>query len=202
MIQLMNQLLVYFIPKKMVIRQDSQLMQRRIMILDFIHTAPNDRYAGIRALLSGFVMMRRPKVVAEVGCKAGRTTACMIAAARVFNHDTHFYAVDIANRGIKKTMDEAFKKWPGNLMFIRKKGQDIKEEDIQTPVDILFVDAEHTFETTTAILERWMPWMAPKGVIVMDDVQYFQVKQAWWRVKHPKVVIECGIGGIGIIEIG
>ena len=172
------------------------------MILNYIRSAPNDRYAGIRALLSGLVMMRRPKVVAEVGCKAGRTIACMIAAARVFNHDTQFYAVDVAERNIKGTMQEAFKGWPDNLTFLCKKGQDVQEEDIQTPVDILFVDAEHTFDTTAAILERWLPWMAKKGVVVMDDVQYFQVKQVWWRIKEPKVVVECGIGGIGIVEIG
>jgi len=172
------------------------------MILNYIRSAPNDRYAGIRALLSGLVMMKRPGVVAEVGCKSGRTTACMIEAARMFGHKTSFYAVDVAKRGVKETMKQAFGAWPDNLTFLCKPGQDVCENEIETPVDILFVDAEHTFDTTMAILNRWEPWVAKRGTIIMDDVQYFQVKQAWWQINHPKAVVQCGIGGIGIIEIG
>jgi len=51
-----------------------------------------------------------------------------------------------------------------------------------TPIDYLYIDADHRYEAVRADLHAWLPWMKPGGLIVGDDYghQLFPgVKAAW-----------------------
>lgn len=40
---------------------------------------------------------------------------------------------------------------------------------IPGPVDLLFVDADHSYAAVRADYHRWLPYMAPGGVVLFDD---------------------------------
>jgi len=50
------------------------------------------------------------------------------------------------------------------------------------PIDYLYVDADHTYESVLADLRAWVPFVKPGGLILGDDYEndmYPGVKQAW-----------------------
>lgn len=56
-----------------------------------------------------------------------------------------------------------------------------------TPIDCLYVDADHRYEAVLADLRAWVPHVAPGGLIVGDDYGsdlYPGVADAWDRFAH------------------
>ena len=49
---------------------------------------------------------------------------------------------------------------------------------MEPAIDLLFVDAAHDYESVTADLAAWEPWVKDDGVIVLDDVNFPGVAKA------------------------
>ena len=49
---------------------------------------------------------------------------------------------------------------------------------VEPSIDLLFVDAAHDYESVTADLAAWEPWVKDDGVIVLDDVNFPGVAKA------------------------
>ncbi len=41
---------------------------------------------------------------------------------------------------------------------------------VEQPIDILFIDTDHSYETTKAEFEIWRPMVQPGGLILFDDI--------------------------------
>lgn len=46
------------------------------------------------------------------------------------------------------------------------------------PVDLLFIDGEHTTEATAAAFRAWSPHLSPEAVVVFHDLQFTTVRTA------------------------
>ena len=54
----------------------------------------------------------------------------------------------------------------------------------QRPIDLAFVDANHTYEATKRYVEWLMPRMTEKGILVLDDIHYSKdMERAWQELK-------------------
>ena len=50
--------------------------------------------------------------------------------------------------------------------------------------DLVFVDANHTYEATTRYVDFLLPRLTEKGMLIVDDIHYSeQMEQAWQTLK-------------------
>lgn len=55
-------------------------------------------------------------------------------------------------------------------------------------IGILFIDSEHTYETTFAQYQKFLPYMEPGGLILLDDIhQSSSMENVWQSISEPKM---------------
>lgn len=97
--------------------------------------------------------------------------------------------------------------------FILWKGDSVKDApDIVKSYgapSVLFIDTTHTFEQTVREWEAWVPFMADRAVICLDDVQRKEMAGLWAWIPWQKIRIDVlhpgglnaegyGDGGFGV----
>jgi predicted O-methyltransferase YrrM len=96
------------------------------------------------------------------------------------------------------------------VVILEKKAENVKQEDITTPIDLLFLDGDHTYEGTKAAFERFVPWMRGGGLIVLHDVtvrktggkgKTYGVWKFWDEIQYPKFLLVTERPGIGFVRI-
>lgn len=80
---------------------------------------------------------------------------------------------------------------PNRVIFIEG---DPLEIDLRFPlmtnlgIGILFIDSEHTYETTMAQYKKFRPLMVPGGVICLDDIHLGEgMDRVWQEISEPKI---------------
>ena len=114
-------------------------------------------------------------VVLEVGSYLG-ASACMLGLAmrggrgRIVCVDT--WNNETMPEGILDTL-AAFRDntlaFRDMISVVRKRSVDIGLQDVPGPVDLAFIDGDHSFEGVKADIARVVPLMAPAGVIAFHD---------------------------------
>jgi predicted O-methyltransferase YrrM len=56
---------------------------------------------------------------------------------------------------------------------VRKRSDELQAEDAQTPLDLIFIDGDHSYEAVRRDIERVQAWVAPEGVIAFHDATSF-----------------------------
>ena len=71
----------------------------------------------------------------------------------------------------------------------------------QRPIDLAFVDANHTYEATKRYVEWLMPRMTEKGILVLDDIHYSSdMERAWQELKaDERVTTSMDLYHIGLL---
>jgi predicted O-methyltransferase YrrM len=112
----------------------------------------------------------RADVVVEIGCYEGRTTMDLAKAAR-----GHVYSVDPFFGGrlgicygelIAKTY--RWKKGIKNVSFIKGLSHEIAPGFVHS-IDLLFVDANHSYESIKQDWQDWFPKVRSGGIIALHD---------------------------------
>lgn len=68
---------------------------------------------------------------------------------------------------------------------------------------LLFIDTIHTTERTIEEWEAWMPYMAPRAVVCLDDVQRREMAGLWDWVPWPKMRLDfLHSGGLDVAGFG
>ena len=71
----------------------------------------------------------------------------------------------------------------------------------QKPLDLAFIDANHTYEATKRYVEFLLPQMTEKGIIVLDDIHYSKdMERAWQELKaDSRVTTSMDLYHIGLL---
>jgi predicted O-methyltransferase YrrM len=120
--------------------------------------------------------LRQDAVVLEIGSHLG-ASACYLAAG-IKKRGGHLYCVDTWQN---ETMPEgpmdtyaAFRTNVGSLAdvitMIRKPSGSLTGDDIQTPIDLAFIDGDHSYDAVATDFALISPWMAQNGIVAFHDV--------------------------------
>lgn len=81
---------------------------------------------------------------------------------------------------IKETCPN-FRFWQGD-----SSGSAKEIHDAFGPIDILFIDTDHTLDTTLKEWEAYKPYLAPGAIVVFDDLFRPGMQEAWDTLPAPK----------------
>jgi len=172
-------------------------------------------YAGLRRILQGMVLALKPKVVVEIGVFRGHSTACLglssLELKRRLGWQPKIFAVDPGKYGqrplVKRYADKA------DVKFIFKRAQDVNVNEVELPIDILFIDGDHEYEPTKEIFEKWSKWVRPGGIILMHDItvkdksikgsdtRKYGVWKCWEEIDMPKITLIDTHPGLGLVMV-
>lgn len=78
------------------------------------------------------------------------------------------------------TLKEGFEKqtaWSGRAKVITGNSTDVGK-DWTAPIDILYIDGDHAYESAKADIETFSPWVLPGGYMLIDDFEMVGPRQA------------------------
>ena len=76
------------------------------------------------------------------------------------------------------------------------------ELDRSEPLDFAFIDAEHQADATLDQFTAMLPSLAPGAVVIVDDVDWPEMKRAQDTIgRHPRVSTSVSVGRLGISVI-
>lgn len=113
----------------------------------------------------------------EVGCLYGSS----LASACVRNEHVEKYAWDIQIQGqvsdIVQNQNNRVKFHEGD--FFEENPRMKLEDFLKLPISVYYYDAHHGYSQTLQALEKIRPFLADKALILMDDIEYGSVYNAW-----------------------
>jgi cephalosporin hydroxylase len=166
--------------------------------------------------LAGLLALVRPgDVVVEIGCDAGGVLWAFgqVGAGRVIG-------VDLPQAGYSTgrpldAHDAEMIVGDSHDKATHRKLEDLLDGQ---PVDLLFIDADHTYKGIKRDVELYRPLVRPGGLLALHDICHHElfpdvrVDRLWWELqaKHPGRTRELiyrmrpwGTGmGIGVLECG
>ncbi|MBQ6790958.1 MAG: class I SAM-dependent methyltransferase [Paludibacteraceae bacterium] len=130
----------------------------------------------------------RPLHILELGTSLGITTAYLASVSsrnKVLTFEGSEAVLRVA-QGVWRTLRLENIQWQqGNIddTLYTIYSQQPKAKS-QEPIDLAFVDANHTYEATKRYVEWLMPRMTGKGILVLDDIHYSKdMERAWQELK-------------------
>ena len=146
--------------------------------------------------LSGFL---RPKTIIELGTSLGISTSYLAAGAG--------NATVVTMEGCPATAIEAKKHFQdAGLNHIQQIAGDFDKVfpgllENHHPVDLLFLDGNHTREATLRYFTASLPHIQPSSVIIIDDIHWSPgMESAWEAIKHhPDVTVTVDLFHLGLV---
>jgi predicted O-methyltransferase YrrM len=142
------------------------------------------------ALLFGLVHAMRPAVCVEIGSARGRST-CFIGIALERVGNGHLYAIDPhesttwSDVGASDTYEELCRNLRASgvderVTIIRKYSPDAAK-DWSLPIDLLFIDGDHSYEGVKRDWELFAPRVREFGLVVFHDTFWDRASDPNWR---------------------
>lgn len=115
----------------------------------------------------------------EVGSYLGAST-CYIAAG-LTKKGGHLYCVDTWHNetmpeGERDTLTEFRKNTQGIRSLItevRKRSEELTTADVQAPLDLVFLDGDHSYSSIKEDFAKVTPWVSDTGTVAFHDCAYF-----------------------------
>ena len=167
----------------------------------------SDIHEHLPTLFDAVMKVPGRPVVVELGTRSGNSTSAFLYAAQVRQGgEVHSFDIDVP-----QVPDEWFTNPRWHFWCDSSTGQRAKTWTSLTgteDVDVLFVDTDHTYETTMDELNLWMPRVRPGGVALFHDTQVMNdvcdVKRAlddWCTAHHRAWTEDPRCFGLGRIEV-
>ena len=130
---------------------------------------------------------KRPLRILELGTSLGVTTAYLAAADSrnsVMTMEGSESVLNIA-QGVWRALKLENIQWvAGNIDDTLFSYARENAESASQKWDLVFVDANHTYEATTRYVDFLLPRLTEKGMLIVDDIHYSeQMEQAWKTLK-------------------
>lgn len=124
----------------------------------------------MQALHSGCKRLKNGDVYVEVGTYYGRSTYC---AMKFLPKGVKMYAVDIEDPGEYPGHKSRKQFWEETglderVTYIVKPSVEAAEE-FKEKIDMIFIDADHSYEEVKSDVESWYPHMKPGGYMYFHD---------------------------------
>lgn len=131
----------------------------------------------IYRIIFELTQMIKPSIILELGTGLGFSTLVMAQASP----NSKIISVD----GCKNTLKEAgitLQKapQPKNIQLITASFDDFLQT-FSLPVDLVFIDGNHTFEATTRYAEKITPLISINGALVLDDIHWSKPMYLAWQ---------------------
>lgn len=148
--------------------------------------------------LANFVGAER---IVELGTCLGVTTAYLALPhpeAEVVSFEGSEVLAKIAKEGWNELGVKNIEQVVGNIDDTLPQWVDNEENE---PVDLIFIDANHTGEALLRYFEMLLPVMSEQTVVVVDDIRYSRSMYAGWQkiVNHECVTATMDLGEMGLV---
>jgi len=140
-----------------------------------------------RRVIAYFIMERKYSRFAELGIAEGKTLKSILKRKPAISLLDEYYAVDSWEEyhgHLKEEWEKYYyeikeftKKFP-QLKVLRKTTLEAAKDIPDGYLDLVFIDADHSYETVKADIIAWLPKVRPGGVLMGHDYNYSSVKQA------------------------
>ena len=142
-------------------------------------------------LLHGICRSLKPNTAVEIGSARGKS-ACFIGSALKQNGSGHLYAIDphMITEWNDSGSTDTFEIMSAHLTalslhdfvtIIRKPSRD-GLEDVPKPIDLLFIDGDHSYQGVKEDWESAIPFMSPFGIVVFHDTIWdLEPHGEWYR---------------------
>jgi predicted O-methyltransferase YrrM len=164
-------------------------------------------------LLYGICRSLKPQVAVEIGSARGKS-ACYVGTALKQNGFGHLYAVDphtttnwndadsVNTLDIMRANLAAF--GLNETVTILRQFSDAAIETIPKPIDMIFIDGDHTYEGVKADWDLYTPHMSQFGCVVFHDTLWdIKPDPRWQRddMGVPRFVEELRKSGYPVLTI-
>jgi len=164
-------------------------------------------------LLYGLTRSLKPKVCVEIGSARGKST-CFIGLALKHNGNGKLYAIDAHDKTKWNDFNsvDTFDIINQNLQMVGVKEyveivrsfSNEAEIDWSKPIDMLFIDGDHSYNGVKADWERFVPRVSEFGVVIFHDTLWDLRPDPKWNrpdMGVPRFVEELRIAGYPVVTI-
>jgi predicted O-methyltransferase YrrM len=164
-------------------------------------------------LLFGIARSLKPAIAVEIGSARGKS-ACFIGMALKENGSGRLYAIDPHTRTewndsesvdtYDIIRDHLEKLALSDVVTIVRKRSIEMPDSLPTPIDLLFIDGDHSYEGVKADWAAYRPRMSPFGLVVFHDTIWdLKRNDKWYRsdIGVPRFVEDLRQQGYPIITI-
>lgn len=114
-------------------------------------------------IMACLVMYARLKRVVEIGVWKGATSVLFAQAVRVTGGS--YIGVDV---NVQSALERVQRFGFGDVCsFLQGRSDQVPYDG--SPIDLLFIDGDHTKESTRSDWDRWTQWLRPGGWIFIDN---------------------------------
>lgn len=154
---------------------------------------------SVYPFLTQVVARFKPRVILELGTGDGHSAAAMLQALPA---DGVLTTVNWPN---PPSGDDGWRmlhpyRGDARLRYILGDSLEVRDR-IVTPIDLLFLDCgtEHTCRQTSAEWALYEPCMAPRGIVLVDDINHGDMRDFWDPLPYRKAELTIqGPHGFGI----
>ena len=163
------------------------------------------RLKSVRRAMRPFVLFLyeivreiRPSFVLEIGVRNGQSTKTILSALAE-NRRGRLVSIDVKRR--LEEMSEGLRAhWELVVGNSHEKETYNKVSGREYP--ILLIDGDHTYEGVKKDFEMYGKLVKKGGLILMHDIliPHYGVKDFWKEIKYPKIELNYGVAGMGIVQ--
>jgi len=118
--------------------------------------------------------------VLEIGSYLGASSCYLTAALSLL--DGHLYCVDTwENQAMPDREWDTFREFQRNtrevaafITPVRKRSDEIAASDFAQPLDLIFIDADHSYSSVRGDYARVRDWVIDGGILAFHDCTYFE----------------------------
>lgn len=155
------------------IKWKKRLQVASIPSADEIFTYTNRR--ELRALYNLASTRSQGAIALEIGSHLG-ASSCYIAAG-LAQVNGHLFCVDTWHNetmpeGEQDTFTDFQKNTEGvkrQITPLRKRSDEISNQDVKIPINFVFIDGDHSYESVKSDFDLVQPWLAKDGIIAFHD---------------------------------
>lgn len=149
-------------------------------------------------LLMRLAVMGGAKEMVELGTCLGVSSAYLASVGKDAHLTTFEGASEVASiaqKGWKKLGIMNIDCIIGNL------DETLADFKPEHPLDLAFLDANHTYEATVRYFRQLLPYAGKKSIFVLDDIHYSRGMDRAWKeiVAMPEVSATMDLGVIGLV---
>jgi predicted O-methyltransferase YrrM len=138
-----------------------------------------------RGMICELIKYSKAKKVVELGAEDGITTGMI---TKVLPKRGKVYSVDIQEMPWKRLGEFASPDWEEKVVKIQgdDTNPDIWKGINLKKIDIWIIDSEHTIEHLNKQWAFYHPYFHKGTIIIVDDLQFAEVKEWWDTIKEDK----------------
>lgn len=147
---------------------------------DVLDTSGSYYYQWLACLMR----VLKPKQIVELGGAMGTSALCMLSQ---LPEDAKLYSITLEEGGLEfsyiKSNYPQLVKVIGNDLDL-----DVWPDDLDWyKTDLLFIDAEHTYNHVKKELDLYIPRLKPGTLVLMDDIKMEELYPLWVSIVYPKL---------------